>query len=454
MSGIWVESGRRVGKNLQRIKGGTLTGLATHTSTDTRVLVTNLHVLAGLSNLGEYRDPSRTEGLYHEVSTSPKKVGSFFASVPIVSGQDNVADVAICSLDRNVGAEFTLHDHPRHSSRRVIEGVVEPVHDDTNPMELTMLGAAGGEGTVTVKKVNQRRKAGGRWFTGVTILDSTNRPNEVGDSGTPCLYEVSNNRYKMACIAFARATASGVETWAFPASVAERNLGITFGNRAPTANAGTDQTVDPGATVTLLGSGSDPDGDALAYGWEQLPASESLETAKPSVTLNNSSSTRPTFTAPSGPRTLTFKLTVTDAVGNKDSNTVTVTVRTPETWGAWADTSNTRGSGASREKEQARTSNRGNHQTRWVADPEPETWGSWTRTGQTKGSAKYRRVEESRTSSYGNHQTRWVADPEPEIWGAWSDTGRTSQRGGIEHWKEQARTSSYGNRQTRWVEDI
>ena len=39
-------------------------------------------------------------------------------------------------------------------------------------------------------------------------------------------------------------------------------------NRAPTADAGDDQTVDEGDTVTLDGGGSRaPDGDTLSYRW-------------------------------------------------------------------------------------------------------------------------------------------------------------------------------------------
>lgn len=93
-------------------------------------------------------------------------------------------------------------------------------------------------------------------------------------------------------------------------------------NEAPTADAGADQTVNEGDTVSLDGSGSsDPDGDTLTYSWTQ--------TAGVSVTLDDASSANPSFTAPDvGPdgETLTFELTVDDGNGHTDANSVDIKV--------------------------------------------------------------------------------------------------------------------------------
>lgn len=90
-------------------------------------------------------------------------------------------------------------------------------------------------------------------------------------------------------------------------------------NSPPTADAGDDRTVNSGTTVTLDGTGStDPDGDDLTYAWTQ--------TAGPATTLTGADTTTPTFTAPTGPATLTFTLTVTDPHDATDTDTVTITV--------------------------------------------------------------------------------------------------------------------------------
>ena len=93
-------------------------------------------------------------------------------------------------------------------------------------------------------------------------------------------------------------------------------------NTAPVANAGPDQTVSAGATVTLDGtSSSDADGHSLSYAWTQ--------TSGTSVTLSSSTASQPTFTAPiaANTTTLIFSLVVTDTESaDSSADTVTITV--------------------------------------------------------------------------------------------------------------------------------
>jgi len=95
------------------------------------------------------------------------------------------------------------------------------------------------------------------------------------------------------------------------------NVLVNNVNTPPIANAGGDQTVNENTTgVTLDGSKStDNDGTITKYSWTQI--------AGPNVTLSNSNTATPTFTAPSvkSDTTLTFKLIVTD---NDDASATAV----------------------------------------------------------------------------------------------------------------------------------
>jgi len=82
-------------------------------------------------------------------------------------------------------------------------------------------------------------------------------------------------------------------------------------NTQPVANAGPDQTVAEGSLVTLNGTGSgDPDGDGISFDWSGP------------VTLDDDSSSTPSFIATPANSTLAFDLVVTDddAVNPKSSN--------------------------------------------------------------------------------------------------------------------------------------
>ncbi len=91
----------------------------------------------------------------------------------------------------------------------------------------------------------------------------------------------------------------------------------------PIADAGSEQTVNDGDTVTLNGSGSSDPLGIKSYKWTQTEGT--------SVTLSDSSSSKPTFTAPAlgtdGEEVkLTFRLTVTNQADMEDADTCVITV--------------------------------------------------------------------------------------------------------------------------------
>lgn len=96
-------------------------------------------------------------------------------------------------------------------------------------------------------------------------------------------------------------------------------------NRAPTADAGVNQTVMSVTTVTLDGTASsDPDGDTLTFAWTQNSGT--------TVTLSDPASSTPTFQAPGvipgQMETMEFLLIVSDGSTTSAPSTVTITINT------------------------------------------------------------------------------------------------------------------------------
>ena len=94
----------------------------------------------------------------------------------------------------------------------------------------------------------------------------------------------------------------------------------------PVADAGPDQNVKEGKSVTLNGSGSDSDGNIVSVQWEQVAG-------KNQVNLTTPNDWTTEFTAPdvdSNGDVLEFKLTVEDDDGLVGSDTVTISVNLME----------------------------------------------------------------------------------------------------------------------------
>ena len=107
--------------------------------------------------------------------------------------------------------------------------------------------------------------------------------------------------------------------WVMPAGV--ENLPETPSNNyPPTANAGEDQVVNEGDVVFLNGSGTDIDGDIVAYNWSQISGDP--------VAITGVNTANPSFIAPqvNSSTELIFELTVTDNGGASGSDQIVVVV--------------------------------------------------------------------------------------------------------------------------------
>jgi len=108
-----------------------------------------------------------------------------------------------------------------------------------------------------------------------------------------------------------------VEEQDYSANLGFHVYGTGGENLEPIANAGSNQTVIYGSSVTMNGSAStDPDGTIESFSW--------VQTAGTTVELSSTNAVEVSFTAPSSDDSLSFTLTVTDNEGATGSANVYV----------------------------------------------------------------------------------------------------------------------------------
>ena len=152
------------------------------------------------------------------------------------------------------------------------------------------------------------------------VLNNTAQPTFVADSLNPGDADVTHE--------FQLVVVDDIDRYSVPDQV---KVTVVTSFDDTVANAGPDQSVKSGATVFLDGgnSTSDEGRPITSWSWERIDG-----TTGGSVTLSDANTERPTFTADTlvpGAESVThtLELTVRDSAGNTDSDTVVVTVTSP-----------------------------------------------------------------------------------------------------------------------------
>ncbi len=343
---------------------GTLTAVARRIGFDTKVLVTNIHVVS--TSADNY---TLTEGeyLYQGGTGSSDRIGKTFTYtdganswLPVVSsgrhqdGQEyrNPGDIALLDVKNGVTTDFGLHvddGSGGHEQRPIVFPPVDPLRN----MKVQVFGSVTGPGEaritvadgpnearrITVVNSETEEKLYYR-FKETVVLSRVPHPGQKGDSGAPCVWEDEDGNYRLVCILYAGIETRNHETqklesltgYAMPARLAESLLGIYFGVSAPTAEAGDSITVNAGEMFCLNGENSrvnEPNAGPLEYSWERY-----ISTPRPTGPLVGPQmfTREPTkeFTAPPVPsEAYLYQLTVKDANGAKHSDLVRVIVNTP-----------------------------------------------------------------------------------------------------------------------------
>ena len=115
----------------------------------------------------------------------------------------------------------------------------------------------------------------------------------VANGGSQSFSITANQNYQILDVLVDGVSIGALSSYSFDNVAANHTIIASFVsvNQAPIANAGSDQTVTEGATVTVVGSGSsDPDDGIASYRWSQTGGSP--------VTLSDPLTVNPTFVTP------------------------------------------------------------------------------------------------------------------------------------------------------------
>ena len=182
---------------------------------------------------------------------------------------------------------------------------------NTAPAAADDTGTVDEDGTTTIPVLDNDRDADDDSLTILQVTDPLN--GAATRSGTSIVYTPDEHYHGTDSFVYTVSDGNG------GTDTATVTVTVTPVNDAPTADAGTDQTVNENTTVTLNGTGTDIDGDTLSYSWTQTDGT--------SVSLSNDAIAGPTFTAPDveSSEILTFELTVSDGTLSS-TDTVDITV--------------------------------------------------------------------------------------------------------------------------------
>jgi hypothetical protein len=225
----------------------------------------------------------------------------------VAPGETTTVEIAVASADGGVGAAELGVTTSDSGVAAITDVSVQ--HDAGNEDN----NVAGGGQSADVKYAFADSPDTGS----VTILEVT---LQAGAEGTTDINVVENSQTGNLVVFDENGAGYTLDT------VGSATLEVEEVNVPPNADAGDDQTVQAGDTVTLDGSDSmdpNPD-DTLSYSW--------TETTDSGVSLSDVSVAQPTFTAPDvdSDTTLDFELAVTDDEGASDTDTVSVTVQPPD----------------------------------------------------------------------------------------------------------------------------